>query len=61
MWLMMQQKNPGDYVIATGKSCSVRKFVEKSFKVIGINIGWRGKGINEIGYNKVTKKCISKN
>ena len=60
MWLMMQQKNPGDYVIATGKSCSVRKFVEKSFKVVGINIGWRGKGINEIGYNKVTKGILIK-
>ncbi len=60
MWLMMQQKNPGDYVIATGKSCSVRKFVEKSFKVVGINIGWRGKGINEIGYNKVTKGTLIK-
>ena len=48
-WLMLQQKKPDDYVIATGKSCSVRQFVEKSFKIIGIDIGWRGKGINEIG------------
>ncbi len=60
MWLMLQQKKPNDYVIATGKSCSVRKFVEKSFKVIGINIGWRGKGINEVGYNKVTKELLVK-
>jgi len=60
MWLMLQQKKPDDYVIATGKSCSVRQFVEKSFKIIGIDIGWRGKGINEIGYNKSTKKIIIK-
>ena len=60
MWLMLQQKNPDDYVIATGKSCSVRKFVEKSFKIIGINIGWRGKGINEIGYDKATKDTLIK-
>ena len=57
---MLQQKNPDDYVIATGIGCSVRKFVEKSFKVVGINIGWRGKGVNEIGYNKVTNKLLIK-
>ena len=60
MWLMLQQKKPDDYVIATGKSCSVRQFVEKSFKIIGIDIGWRGKGKNEIRYNKSTKKIIIK-
>ena len=60
MWLMLQQKKPDDYVIATGKSCSVRKFVEKSFKIIGIDIGWRGKGVNEIGYDKSTKKLLIK-
>ena len=60
MWLMLQQKKPDDYVIATGKSCSVRQFVEKSFKIIGIDIGWRGKGLNEIGYNKSTKNLLIK-
>jgi len=60
MWLMLQQKKPDDYVISTGKSCSVRQFVEKSFKVIGIDIGWRGRGINEIGYNKATNKLLIK-
>ena len=60
MWLMLQQKKPDDYVIATGKSCSVRQFVEKSFKVIGIDIVWHGKGINEIGYNKATKDILIK-
>lgn len=60
MWLMLQQKKPDDYVIATGKSCSVRQFVEKSFKIIGIDIGWRGKGLNEIGYNKATQNLLVK-
>ena len=41
MWLMMQQKRPDDFVIATGKSTSVRKFVEISFNFIGIKIIWK--------------------
>lgn len=52
MWLMLQAKKPSDYVIATGKSYTVRKFVEEAFKYIGINIGWKGKGLKEIGFNK---------
>ncbi len=49
MWLMLQQKTPDDYVIATGKNYSVREFVELSFKEIGIEIEWKGKGKNEKG------------
>lgn len=49
MWLMLQQDNPGDYVIATGVSHSVREFVEEAFKVVGITIQWEGKGVNEVG------------
>jgi GDPmannose 4,6-dehydratase len=60
MWLMLQQKKPDDYVIATGKSYSVREFVEKSFRIIGLDIGWRGKGINEIGYNKSNNNVLVK-
>ena len=60
MWLMMQQKKPDDFVIATGKSTSVRKFVEISFNFIGIKIIWRGKGVNEIGINKKTGKKLIK-
>ena len=48
-------KTPDDYVIATGKSSTVRKFVEKCFKVIGKNIQWRGKGLKEVGYDINTK------
>ncbi len=50
IWLMLQQSEPDDYVIATGKSYSVRKFVELAFKEIGMSIEWEGKGLNERGY-----------
>ena len=49
MWLMLQQDNPGDYVIATGESHSVREFVEEAFNVVGMPITWEGGGINEVG------------
>ena len=49
MWLMLQQEEPEDYVIATGKNHSVREFVEKAFLEIGIEIAWKGEGINEVG------------
>jgi len=57
---MLQQKKPDDYIIATCRSFSVRQFVEKSFKIIGIDIGWRGNGLNEIGYDKATKNVLVK-
>lgn len=52
MWLMLQQEKPDDYVLATNRKISVRKFIELSFKQINIDIIWKGEGINEIGYNK---------
>ncbi|MCK4809713.1 MAG: GDP-mannose 4,6-dehydratase [Candidatus Omnitrophica bacterium] len=52
MWLMLQQDDPDDYVIGTGRSHSVREFVEKAFKYAGIEIGWQGKGIDEKGFIK---------
>ena len=54
MWKMLQAKKPSDYVIATGKSYSVRDFVEEAFKYIDIKIAWRGKGLKEVGFNKKT-------
>ena len=60
MWKMLQAKNPSDFVIATGKSYTVRKFVEKSFEYVGIKIMWRGKGVNEIGYNVKNNKILVK-
>ncbi|MEW5817622.1 MAG: GDP-mannose 4,6-dehydratase, partial [Spirochaetota bacterium] len=49
MWLMLQQKKPDDYVIATGETHSVREFVELAFKEAGIEIAWKGKGVKERG------------
>jgi len=49
MWLMLQQDRADDYVIATGETHSVREFIEKAFKTIGISIRWEGQGINEVG------------
>lgn len=50
MWLMLQQKEPDDYVIATGESHSVREFVEASAQCLGMDIEWKGKGVDEVGY-----------
>ena len=58
MWLMLQQKKPDDYVVATGKQISVKKFIELVCKELQIQIKWKGKGLNEIGYWK--KKPIIK-
>ncbi len=58
MWLMLQQDSPNDYVIATGKTHSVREFVEAAFAEIGITIKWKGQGIEEIGIDASTKKIL---
>ena len=60
MWLMLQAKKPSDYVIATGKSYSVRNFVEEAFKYVNIKIKWKGRGINETGFDSKTKKTLIK-
>ena len=60
MWLMLQQKKPDDYIIATGKQHSVRDFCELAFRELGINIKWQGKGIDEIGVDKITNKILVK-
>lgn len=49
MWLMLQQSHPGDYVLATGETHSVRDFVERAFRQVGIQIRWSGRGVDEIG------------
>lgn len=54
MWLTLQQDEPDDYVLATGKMHSVREFIEKSFNIKGFNIKWKGEGVNEIGYDENT-------
>ena len=60
MHLMLKQKKPGDYVIATGKTHSVRNFIEKVCKYIDINIVWKNKGVKEIGVNRATNQIIVK-
>ncbi len=49
MWLMLQQKYPSDYVLATGKAHSVREFVELAFAEVGRTLEWQGTGVDEIG------------
>src|SRR5215467_1723358 len=52
MWLMLQQPQPDDYVLATGESHSVREFVEQAFACIGRTIEWRGTGVDEVGFDR---------
>jgi GDPmannose 4,6-dehydratase len=56
MWLMLQQENADDYVLATNEYHSVREFVERAFFQKGIKIAWKGEGIEEVGYNMDTGK-----
>ena len=60
MWLMLQQDEPDDYVIATGEQHSVREFVEKSSDYFGMNIEWMGEGLSEVGYDWNTKRPVIK-
>lgn len=54
MWMMLQQEEPDDFVLATGNMHTVREFIEKSFSLKGFNIGWKGSGVDEIGYDTNT-------
>jgi GDPmannose 4,6-dehydratase len=56
MWLMLQQQSPDDFVLSTNETHTVREFVEKSFKCVGVNIKWEGKGDQEIGIDSATGK-----
>ena len=58
MWKMLQQKKPDDYVIGTGKTFTIKDFVNKSAKKIGINLKWVGKGVQEKAINIENKKVI---
>ena len=58
MWLMLQQDEPDDFVIATGKMHSVREFVELAFGEVGIGIEWRGEGVDEIGVDAATGDAL---
>ena len=58
MWLILQQDEPDDYVIATGVQQTVREFATLAFKHVGIDIEWQGQGIDEKGIDKATGKVV---
>ncbi|KRA45693.1 GDP-mannose 4,6-dehydratase [Devosia sp. Root635] len=58
MWLMLQQDKPDDYVLATGVTTRVRDFVGWAFEDVGIDIEWRGEGVDEKGYDMDTGRCL---
>jgi len=58
MWLMMQHKEPEDFVIATGEQHSVREFAGLAFANAGIKLGWEGEGVNEKGVNTADSRVL---
>ena len=58
MWLIMQQPDPDDYVIATGEYHTVREFCTLAFHYAGIELEWRGEGLNEQGIDKATGRVL---
>lgn len=58
MWLMLQQDEPDDFVLATGEMFTVRQFAEKAFAEAGIELKWEGKGVEEKGIDAKTKKVL---
>ncbi|WP_263790745.1 GDP-mannose 4,6-dehydratase [Salinibacter sp.] len=58
IWRMLQQDEPGDYVLATGRTTTVRRFCEMAFDAAGIPLAWEGKGEDEKGYDAKTGDCV---
>jgi len=58
-WMMLQQDQPDDFVIATGKQYSVRQFIEMSANELGINIKWQGEGVDETGLIDTSSTVLS--
>lgn len=58
MWMMLQQDEAGDYVVATGEMHTVREFIEKSFAHVGRTIEWQGNGVDEVGIDTTTGKVV---
>lgn len=58
MWKMLQMKKPDDYVISTGKTYSIKDFINKATKYLKMNVAWTGKGLNEKLINKDSNKTI---
>ena len=58
MWMMLQHDTPEDFVIATGEQHTVRDFTERAFRAVGIEIEWKGSGLEEKGYDRATGKMV---
>ncbi len=58
MWMMLQQPEPDDFVLATGQSHSVREFVERAFACVDRTIVWRGRGVDEVGVDAATDEVL---
>lgn len=58
IWLILQQKNPDDYVISTGETHTVREFCELAFREAGLDLQWVGKGLDEKGIDRKTGKVL---
>ncbi|WP_454918618.1 GDP-mannose 4,6-dehydratase [Xanthobacter sediminis] len=58
MWLMLQQDIPDDYVLATGETTEVRQFVTWAFEDVGIHLEWRGRDVEEKGYDTLSGQCL---
>jgi GDPmannose 4,6-dehydratase len=58
MWLMLQQERPGDYVVATGETHSVRELVELAFGLVGVDLEWVGSGVEEVGSSASTGETL---
>ena len=58
MWLMLQQEEPDDYVIATGEQYSVRDFVNRAAPYFGLNLEWEGEGLEEVAIDRTSKRTV---
>lgn len=58
MWLMLQHKEPDDFVLSTNRSVTVKEFITMAFREVDIEIVWKGKGVHEKGIDKATKKTL---
>ena len=58
MWMILNQKEPNDFVIATGETHTIREFVEEAFRYSGYDIEWQGKGVSEKGVDKKSGKTL---
>lgn len=61
MWRILQQDKPGDYVLATGETHTIREFCELAFREVGIELHWKGKGVDEVGVDTTGNTLIKVN